>query len=176
MRAATADAHHALDRRFADGLPDRQRYTLYVLGMQRLVAAFESAAGRATAPVELAAWQTHPRTPLLNADLDALGASPLAPATVHLDEAGEWFGAQYVVEGSALGARTLLDSLQAAGAARPAETSFLQRHTRPDPGWREFLARLETRPDTELPAIIAGALRMFALAEDSFARAEDTAR
>ena len=176
MRAATADAHHALDRRFADGLPDRQSYTVYVLGMQRLLAAFESAAAAGAAPFELAPWHGTVRAPLLDADLDALGASPLAPATVHLDDAGEWFGAQYVVEGSALGARTLLDSLQAAGAARPAETAFLQRHTRPDPGWREFLARLETRPHTEVPAMIAGALRMFALAEDSFARAEDTAR
>lgn len=164
LRAATASAHAALDARFTDGLQAPARYAAYLLGMHRTVAAFESLPAQAATPGAL------PRTALLRADLDALGLVPLAPAVFALAGPAQWHGARYVIEGSALGAGMLLNKLRAQDASRPLH--FLQAHARPGAHWRAVLAALEAFPETQVPALCAGALRIFAVAEDSFARAD----
>lgn len=161
LRAQTARVHAALDARFAAGLGDPRRYAVYLLGMHRLLAAFEAAD---PAP-------GRPRAAVLAADLATVGLTPLAPATLELDGEAERLGARYVIEGSALGARQLLGQLRSAGVA-PAATAFLTAHADDPARWRGTLAGLQARPDADLPALTAGAIRTFALADASFALAE----
>lgn len=161
LRAHTAQAHAALDARFADGFGDRARYAVYLLGMHRLVAAFEAAGPP----------QAEPRLPPLSADLEALGLGPLPPATIAFAGDAERLGGQYVIDGSTLGARVLLRQVQAAGLA-PGARRFLTQHTQAPARWRGTLAQLASCPDAALPALGAGAARMFELADASFALAE----
>ncbi len=162
LRTRTAAVHAALDARFRDGLLGPGRYAAYLLGMHRTVTAFESTPAPPTAP------DTPARSGLLQADLDALGLAPLAPAPLAFASAAHWHGAHYVIEGSALGAGMLLATLR--GHALP--LAFLQSHGHPGARWRAVLAGLECFSDTEVPALCEGALSMFAVAEDSFARAD----
>lgn len=174
LRTATADLHAGLDARFAGRLADRECYATYLLGMRRIVAAFDDATvsfDEATLPQ---AWRPASRVAALDADLAALALAPLPAAAFDINAAG-WLGACYVIEGSALGANVLLGQLQAQPEVTH-PTHFLRSHAAAAAGWRACLARLETQPESDAPAIIAGAVRMFTMAEASFALADGRTR
>lgn len=166
LRTHTAAAHAALDARFTGGLGDARRYAVYLLGMHRLVSAFEAA----TPDTVTVACD---RGRLLRADLDALALPPLPPARLAFDSEVDWLGGLYVIEGSALGARVLLRDLQARHASA---TTFLRAHADEPARWRATLAWLESRAPGDLPAMAVGATRTFALADASFALAEQRDR
>lgn len=148
---------------------------MYLRGMQRTLAAFEAASAVRDPSTPARARPSSPRMQALDDDLRALALAPLPAATFEPDGAAGWLGASYVIEGSALGARMLLRQLQALpGPVPPA--AFLQAHAAAGDGWRDCLARLESRPECETPAILAGALALFAIVESSFALAAERSR
>lgn len=169
LRARTASVHAVLDARFATGLHGPGRYAAYLLGMHRTIAAFEAApvpSDAADAPIRGS------RAALLQADLDALGLQALEPASVAFATDAEWFGGWYVVEGSALGAAMMLRDMRERMPPHDMPLRFLQAHARPGGRWRNVLAQVLSRPDTDAPSLCTGAVRMFTVAEASFARAD----
>lgn len=100
LRAATAPNHEAVDQAFGSfDLADAGAYGRFLTAHARALPAIEAAlAGIAGVP------PIRPRTPLLHADLAALGLAipdPL-PFAAPADRATA-FGAAYVIEGSRLG-------------------------------------------------------------------------
>lgn len=175
LRGATAAVHARIDARFANGLLDDASQARYLRGMQRTVDAFERGAARFHGDPHWRGWFVPARAPLLDADLAELELDALAPATpIALDDGAALLGALYVLEGSAQGARLMMHQLR----QRPDPVRglhFLQAHAHDPRRWRALLARLGDAPadDPTAAAAESGALRTFALAEDSFALAAE---
>lgn len=175
LRSATTAVHARIDARFSNGLHDVPSHACYLRGMQRTVDAVERGAVRFDTDPEWRGWLAPARAPLLDDDLAELGLDPLAPAdAVALDDDATLLGALYVLEGSAQGARLMMHQLrQRPGPVRGLH--FLQSHAHDPRRWRALLARLDGAPadDAAAAAAESGALRTFALAEDSFALAAE---
>lgn len=173
LRAATADAHERLHRHAgfaaaADGSIELPAYRR-LLGFHR---AFEDAIGAATRIAPGVDLDKRRRSPMLEADLAALGANSAEIARLPLCErvaapasAGELLGALYVIEGSTLGgvhiARALAPvcaSLDGGGRA-----FFLGYGERHGAMWRAFLDQLDAAAtsDAQEARIIEGATSTF---------------
>lgn len=164
LRSATAADHAMVDERFGGfALGDAADYRAFLEAHGRALPAVEAmlASGVETADDAVAwpAWR--PRTPLIAADLAALGAAMPLPLRFEVaSDAARW-GALYVIEGSRLGgqllARSVPDGLPQAYLAA--------RHL---PGeWRGLLAALDAEAaarDADWgEAALAGARATFAL-------------
>lgn len=163
LRAGTRDLHAALDVRFSGGLHSQAHWHAYLGGMDGLVRGLAQAmAGIDAVPAD---WLPHLREAagLLAADIEQAGASAGTVVIPRLPEAAAAFGAMYVYEGSALGARTL-------ARARP-ESLFLAAHGA-GARWRPFLATLEARRRGDAGAMLDGARSAFAAAAAAFDAAE----
>lgn len=127
-------------------------------------------------PFEVAARMTPHRTIWLESDLEILGvdanqraALPHCAATPEKALREYILGAQYVVEGSALGGRGLarqLDDLLGSGVI--AGRRFFTGHgSATGAVWREYLARLSAVPSVgpERAAVVEGAIQTFAIFE-----------
>lgn len=175
LRGATTAVHARIDARFSNGLNDAASHACYLRGMQRTVDAFERGAACFDADPDWRGWLVPARAPLLDADLAELGLDALAPAhAVALDDGATLLGALYVLEGSAQGARLMMHQLR----QRPGPTRgihFLHSHAHDPRRWRALLARFDgaRADDAAAAAAESGALRTFALAEDSFALAAE---
>lgn len=97
LRAKTASLHDAVDAAFGGyDLTDAASYRGFLEAHARALPEAESLAA--------AVWRAiRPRSPLLEADLRALGASSALPAPVAQEAGPRHWGALYVVEGSRLG-------------------------------------------------------------------------
>ncbi|GHA87192.1 biliverdin-producing heme oxygenase [Cognatilysobacter bugurensis] len=175
LRGATEAVHARIDARFSNGLLDAPSHACYLRGMQRTVDAFERGSARFHAEPEWRDWLVPARSPLLESDLAELElpALTLAPA-LEFDDGPGLLGALYVLEGSAQGARMMMHQLR----QRPGPVGgvhFLQAHADDPRRWRALLARLDGVEDDGAAAASAelGAMRTFALAEDSFALAAE---
>ena len=181
LRGATGTAHVRLDARFAHGLRTAQEYRTYLVGMQAFLANAERALSIAGLGPTWRAWCDPVRTPWIDADLEALGLSPLepGPALVVASDA-EAAGLLYVIEGSALGATQLVVHAQALGHHAGAGANFLHRHGGLGVGvrWRAFVRCLESAAfeASDERAMMTAAARTFASAEHEFHRAELSAR
>jgi heme oxygenase (biliverdin-IX-beta and delta-forming) len=167
--------HARIDGRFTNGLRDSASRALYLRGMHRTVAAFEAGAAPWRGDAQWRRWLEPARLPLLQEDLDELALASLPPAATPAYACGhELLGALYVLEGSAQGARMMLNQLRQHAAGEAAGTRFLQSHAQDPRRWRELLAQLaQARDDLGFVAVEAGARRTFNLAEASFALAAD---
>lgn len=175
LRGATTAVHARIDARFSNGLLDAASHACYLRGMQRTVVAFERGAVPFTTDPDWRGWLAPARAPLLDADLAELGLDALAPADAPvLDDDATLLGALYVLEGSAQGARLMLQQLR--HHTTPARgVHFMHAHAHDPRRWRALLARLDGAPadDADAAAAESGALRTFALAEHSFALAAE---
>ena len=166
LRAATADAHQALDARFgAFDLTSIAGYCRFLEASAAALLPLETALERSGVARLFSDWPQRSRRTTLLADLDCIGgvANPLpSPAAMSRHE---MLGAMYVLEGSRLGAKYLLRAV--AGCSQPqieAATRYL-RHGSGLPLWQLFLERLEREPVTPdgEAGTIEGARRAFAM-------------
>lgn len=126
----------------AGGVADREAYARYLRGMSALVAALAPAPAERSAHALWATWFDRRRLALLAQDLQRLGAAPVAPPLPALP-ASWWMGGNYVLEGSALGARLLLrDVARLRQAAPDTPLAFLEHHAQRSQRWPGFLAAL----------------------------------
>jgi heme oxygenase len=177
LRDATADAHARLDAQLETfdlrQLSDYRRFLeISAAALLPLEAALVEAGVERVFPD----WPSRSRTRALLADLDRTGgvARPL-PAPDALDFAGI-LGTMYVLEGSRLGARLLLeDVLQSSDAVVAGATAYLG-HGAGRPLWQSFVESLERHAASldEDTRAIAGARRAFGLFEDAVARTYGT--
>lgn len=113
-------------------------------------------------------WPLRRRTPALHHDLEYLNLRPESRPEVCLNSAAEAFGALYVLEGSRLGARVLLQQILAAAPALKPATRFLS-HGSDHRLWTTFLQILEAGVGVNgLDECVLGAQQAFALFEASF--------
>lgn len=170
LRTATHDVHERLHHHrglaaVQSGMIDRQAYTALLGRLYGFHRPFE-AVGR-SAP---------DRTRWLETDLAALGvdcfASSALPRCLALPPTASReyrLGARYVVEGSALGGRSLgrqLDGLLGVGVV--AGRRFFTGHgAATGDVWRDYLAHLAAVPDLPLKhaAVVDGAIQTFRIFE-----------
>ncbi|MEH3036838.1 MAG: biliverdin-producing heme oxygenase [Sphingomonas adhaesiva] len=157
LRRATAASHDAVDAAFgAHDLADRDAYRRFLVAHARALPAVEAAMRPLPFARTLAA-----RTPLLHADIAALG-EPLPPPLSFAveDDAARW-GVLYVVEGSRLGGAMLAGHVP---ADRP--RAYLAA-VHPPGQWRAIRAAIDAaaagRDAGWHARMIDGALRTFAL-------------
>jgi heme oxygenase len=177
LRDATAGAHARLDAQL--GAFNLRRLSDYRRFLEISAAALlplEAALVEAGVGRVFPDWPSRSRTRALLADLDRTGgvARPL-PVPGPLDFAGI-LGTMYVLEGSRLGARLLLEDVrQSSDAVVTGATAYLA-HGAGHPLWQSFVESLERHAaslDDDTRAITA-ARRAFGLFEDAMARMNGT--
>lgn len=173
LRLATRPDHGRLDARFPTGLPDARTYRVYLRGMHRFVADLAAALRLAPEPgsaalldrcAEAHAW--------LAADLSDVAARSLPPAP-GLPDVGTGdarLGWEYVLAGSAMGARVLRADAGRLGHDPRHGARFLAGHAAAH-DWAGVLARIESAGTR--PAIHEGARSAFAFADACFGAAHD---
>lgn len=177
LRAATAADHGRVDAFFRNGLRDARDYRVYLRGLH---AALSGVSPSLDAVLAGSRWDGFPqqdRIDALAADLDALSLSPLAmsrPPQVSTIAAAA--GVLYVMEGSSLGARLLVEDARGLGWTADTGASFLHLHSGDGAAlrWRAFVARLEAsrfEDDGGEDAMMAAAAATFAYTEQEFLRA-----
>lgn len=179
LAASTRRAHEALERFIGLGAaPSVERYGWYLRAMHAVVAAAERAMA-ADARLEPYGLRLAQRRKLawIEADLRALGLRPLeaavAPEIPH--DVPARIGWAYVLEGSTLGGRVLLEAVTRSSGLAPRDaTRFLQGYgERTAAMWREFVQALDaiafTEPERQ--ACIAGATHAFEAIGEVFRRA-----
>lgn len=164
LRDATSDAHAQLDARLGTAFEAREGYVAFLQGMHRFVSAAAVAVDGGSAFAEA----RH----ALAADLAALGANP--PATsVGARSATGALGWRYVVAGSSLGARVLLERARALGFTGASGALYLATQAA-STEWRSLLAALDTTAEDAAEAAIAGARDAFACADRCMTEAFET--
>lgn len=155
LRARTASSHEALDAAFGiEDLTSRADYLRFLQAHARALPKAESMAA--------AVWPAlRRRTPLLEADLCALGEKVELPVETDSEAGpGQW-GALYVVEGSRLGGGLLSKRV---GGGLP--VSYLSAVHLPGE-WRSIRLAIEHAADGHGPdwleQMVAGALSTFSL-------------
>ena len=172
LRTATARAHERLDsyaRRV--NLADQRNYGRFLKAQSGPVKALEAALEQFGVARLLPDWSLRRRTAALEHDLEYLHLHPESSPSVCLTSRAQAFGTLYVLEGSRLGARVLLQQiLDAAPALEPA-TRFL-RHGSEHRLWPTFLRALEAKVGADnMAKCVQGARNAFALFEHSFMEA-----
>lgn len=167
LRVATRDLHDRLDAQTGP-LADLAGYRRYLAATCAFRAALEPALDRAEALGLTAGWISPRIVPQIRQDLTDLGMNPPnTPETVVFRGMDDVWGALYVAEGSALGARLLLQRAQGLGLTPSHGAGHLVAQTAEPGRWRHFLDRLHgVGPDIDLA--IAAARRVFALALSAY--------
>ena len=167
LRLATASKHRRLDDligRF-DDLAGYQRYLAIMIRFRSAVEPlFPNNRNRDDDPPD--PLNLHD---LLEADCRDLRLSPPPPPTPASTPPSlalgrrddERLGAQYVLEGAALGARLLLRQAAALGLDHRFAARHLAAQARSADRWTAFLARLERAEPFEMNAAISGADKIF---------------
>ena len=172
LRAATAQAHERLDasaRRV--NLADRESYGRFLQAQSGPVIALESALQDFGVTRLLPDWPLRSRTAALRHDLDYLRLHTESCAAIRLTSAAQAFGTLYVLEGSRLGARVLLQQILAAAPQLKPATRFLS-HGSDHRLWTTFLQTLEVKVGpNDLAGCTEGAKQAFALFAASFMQA-----
>lgn len=163
LKTATAEQHASLDALMAGGFADRFMYARYLQAMRCLTEALAPAPLEAESRRHWARWFDSRRLKCLHRDLGQLGAHDAATEAPVLPASG-WMGANYVLEGSALGARVLLREAARLGEREPGiPLEFLRHHAERSDRWPRFLAALEALDGPMRTDACAGARRGFAL-------------
>jgi len=172
LRTATAGQHQDLDAALAGALDERRGYTRYLLGMLALTELLAPAPAAVDARAAWSEWFEPRRQSLLREDLRDLGVLPLAHGLAPLP-ASCWMGANYVLEGSALGARVLLRTAQRLRLRDPGvPLAFLQHHARPGDRWPRFLERLQTLDGRLREDAVRGARLAFGVVAEALTEKE----
>lgn len=159
LRAYTAPAHARVDRAFSRfDLTRQESYVLFLQAHGRVLPPLEAILGHSGLPC----WR--PRTGCLRRDLAAFGRDLPAPCDVsRTSDTARKFGLLYVIEGSRLGGRLLLRSVD------PGFSSHYLSAVHEPGEWRAFTDALDARSKGEdadwLDGVIAGACEAFRLYE-----------
>lgn len=169
LRAATAQAHERLDacaRRV--NLADRQSYGRFLRAQSGPITALETALREFGIARLLPDWPLRSRVSALLYDLEYLNLRADWCPEVQLDSVAQAFGTLYVLEGSRLGARVLLQQILAAAPDLKPATRFLS-HGSDQRLWSTFLQILEAKVGTgDLDECVQGAKTAFGLFDASF--------
>ena len=165
LRSETAHAHRTLDTRIDTldlGAPDE--YATFLQVSHRGLGGVEAALGDFGVGTIFPDWPQARRIPCLERDMAALGLAvpPTAPAWP-VTTPCEALGALYVIEGSRLGNRILLDRAARSGDARVKGNLRYLSHGHHLPFWRNLLQIMEDRvtDQSDFATARAGALRAF---------------
>lgn len=145
LRAATAQAHERLDacaRRVS--LADRESYGRFLQAQSGPVMALEAALHDFGVARLLPDWPLRSRAAALRHDLEYLRLPTESSAAIRLTSAPQAFGTLYVLEGSRLGARVLLQQILAAAPELKPATRFFS-HGSDHRLWTTFLQDLEAK-------------------------------
>lgn len=171
LRAATAEAHRELEE--AINIPalctSQESYARLLERFLGFFEPFEKVLQAIPGWVEKGfQWPERTKTPMLHADLSALGRSKAQiaalprcadlPRPANLAAA---FGCAYVLEGSTLGGRHIVGALAKSAIPQEAQHYFSSYGERVGARWREFLGMLTAFPNTETEAMTSMAVRTF---------------
>jgi heme oxygenase len=172
LRSVTADAHNRLDSRF--GALDLKRLTHYRQFLEASAAALlplETALAHARVGRIFPDWEARSRRAAILDDLARTGGKmePLPlPAPLNF---GGVLGTMYVLEGSRLGARMLLNTIRRSPDPHVLHATAYLGHGAGHDFWQSFLAVLESHSATlHESSAIDGALQAFAMFERSAAQ------
>jgi heme oxygenase len=170
LRAETASDHAAVENTMpllGDGL-NREAYARVLERLHSIVAAWETHLPIHPQRPDAALIAERNRLPLLECDLDFLGAKSNVPATCDLPDLSnhaQLMGAMYVMEGSRLGGQFIARHVEKALDFAPGEGTgyFRGFGERTGPMWKDFLNHLTSEiPDSQTEEVIVGAKKMFA--------------
>lgn len=174
LRAQTAAAHEKLDAAVGD-FESVQSYARYCRGILRFRAPVEAALQDAI-PNGIDGWQPVSLIDALKSDLRDLGLpdqdDDAADYRLDFDHA---LGALYVLEGSSLGARILIQRAAALGFSERHGAKHLALQTGDRTNWPRFVDILERHGENNTDAVIRGANDAFAFALQRFPRSGDDA-
>lgn len=170
LKAATAAAHSSLEARIGP-LSTRDAYSRYVRGLHAFRDAAENWLERS--PADGAPWRAQRLADVLRQDLSDIAVSPIATESMTWrSDASFATGVQYVLEGSALGARVLCKQVAGLGFHRAHGARHLWAQLDAPGGWRAFLDTLGAH-DSKIDAqrATAGANAAFHAAATAMERA-----
>jgi len=173
LRAATAEAHAALDRHMqAYDLTSRAGYRRFLAASAAALLPLEQALERSGVRELVADWEQRARSRALLADLAHFGDSARPLTLDGVFDRERMLGTLYVLEGSRLGARLLVKlAMRSADPEVRAATAYL-RHGEGRGLWPSFLSLLERESAlADEAATIAGADAAFALFAEAAQRA-----
>ena len=168
-----ADLHKQVDEAFsAFPLETRQGYGDFLRAHGRAILSLERTLENNGVEALIDDWPQRRRSEAVLADLRALGIAVEAPRGMPpIAGAGWCWGALYVLEGSRLGARLLLQRLQAAQPAAPAR--YLS-HGLADGLWPRFLRFFEAQAaacdERQLQQGVADAFGQFLAVAERYGR------
>lgn len=168
LRAATTPVHRELDG-YAQALDlaSLGDYGRFLVANAAPLFALELALERAHVERVLPDWSKRSRRQALTADLHALALAATPMQSPAIDDVSEQLGVLYVLEGSRVGARSILKAVcsstdpRVRGAMRFLGASDLAL-------WSQFLQVLESVDRVDTDAMVRAANRAFALFNDSF--------
>lgn len=172
LKAATDESHGRLDRLAARfDLSSDTGYRNFLTASAAALLPVETALEQAGVAHLFGDWPARRRSQAILDDLGGMGSDvpgskavepPASPAGI--------FGMLYVLEGSRLGARTVLKQLEAASERARRNLRYLS-HGSDANLWRSFTARLETEAAVlgDVATTIAAARDAFAVFLDRFA-------
>jgi len=145
LRTATFDLHAEVDAGFSGPFDkDTFSYIKFLLALTRVIVPLERALESAGVERLLIDWAERRRTAALILDLQDLGQTVTAEASVPPMGGEAWqFGALYVLEGSRLGGALLLRRARKNSDVRVQQATRYLDHGSGRHFWQSFLARLE---------------------------------
>lgn len=178
LRGATDHLHRDLDRIVAGfRLDDVAHYRRFLQASAATLIAIEQLLENAGVAQLIPDWTERSRREVILADLHSLGSQvqPLALRRTSPTPA-EVFGILYVLEGSRLGARALLDQVLASGDENVRNASAYLSHG-PSNLWRTFLEQLETHAAADdQTQTVSGAVYAFTMFIRAFSQAASELR
>jgi heme oxygenase (biliverdin-IX-beta and delta-forming) len=156
IRRHTRHLHDALDSRLVlSNLASRAGYIDY-LRINWACVPIEQALERAGISQVLLDWEGRRRRSALVADLDALGVQPPSYIALTIDsDIGSLLGWSYVLEGSRLGARIILQTVMRSAEPELRDAIAFLRHGDGEQLWKSF--KVELGKINSEPAAIAKA-------------------
>lgn len=183
LRAATDHLHRDLDRLAAGfNLADLLHYRRFLQANAATLIAIEQLLENAGVAQLLPDWPDRSRRTAILSDLHSLEAGvQLLALRRSAPTPAEVFGILYVLEGSRLGARVLLERVLASSDENVRNASAYLRHGHPDHEggrlWQSFLQQLETNEAADdQTQTVSGAVYAFTMFIRSFGQAASDLR
>jgi heme oxygenase len=173
LRAATADAHEALDRALSERpIGDVASYGRFLLMHAEALPTLEAALVRGGFGRACPGWAATRRTDALLADLAGLGLPVPRPRSAPPARGARAWGVAYVIEGARLGGRVLERRARAGGEPSVLANARFLSHRDALP-WPRFVAALEAALPTarDIDAAAGGAAEAFGM----YSRSADVA-
>lgn len=168
LKAATDAAHRQVEEAIESAglLGDPSGYKRYLLATWRVRAQLEDQLDRNGAAGVWADWPGRRIAGLITQDLADLGLAVSRPPEGEKTplSIGELLATMYVLEGSSLGARVLVGSVQPLGFSAVYGARHLHAQAGDAGAWRRFLSVLESAPVAPCHAAACAAFDMFAAA------------